>query len=117
MVRQFNEVGARILLAKTCMVCGLLKPAEQFRKVLKKYHQPSCKPCQYKSSKRADKKANHASWSAAKNSREPWLHSDITHLQDCVDEKMSEREIALEMNRSISSIQNAKNRYNINRKE
>lgn len=109
--RSVLNVGKRKLVAKTCTACGLFKDASEFRISNKGYYDPGCKRCQHISAKKHDKKTESESLATAHRHRDPWSDDEIKMMKKLLGEGLKIREVAAKLERSYSSITQAKYKY------
>jgi hypothetical protein len=105
--------GTRTLLAKSCITCGELKQASDYRMARGVYYQSECRGCQHISAKRADKKANARSQDYAVKFRDEWTERDLHELSQLTARKLPLAVVAKKLGRSLASINDAKVRYQV----
>ena len=105
-----TTIGKRTLLAKTCLICGLLKMADQFA-ILQKYYRDSyCKSCHNAHSTPVMKEHQQEALKGAVKHRQPWTGAEIQHLERMVSEGLTGPQMALILNRSVYAVYNMKNK-------
>lgn len=106
------RVAKRTLLAKSCIDCGVLHNADQYRKSPKTgYYGDQCRKCKHISAKKADKKSNFLSQAKAINSGLPWTRSDVRCLEEMYAAGESVGVIAEKLGRSRQAVMQAKLKY------
>lgn len=106
-----SSVAHRVLLAKTCIKCGVLRDARFYHRRKDGYFQAICFKCTSPSAQKATKRANHASWDTATKSGQRWTIAEINQLEELIKEGKPYKEIAQVVGRSITSITLAKRKY------
>src|SRR4051794_3295840 len=120
-------VGERILVAKTCWDCGLLRDAKHFTKPKGRTWNPHCGSCKarkYRQSVKArevysvtvrsiERKHQKESVGGATRSGTPYTEADIKYITKALKEGMTHYEIAEKLGRSFYSIKSATTRYGL----
>lgn len=109
------QIGQRTLLAKTCMRCGELKQASEFKlgrrgTSRKMYYNSECWPCHKARIQKVTKDANNKSLDVATSHYYEWTDSDLTEVAFLSQMGHSAAEIAAKLNRTVSAIYNARQR-------
>lgn len=103
-------IGKRTLLAKTCLVCGELKMADQFA-ILQKYYRDSyCKGCHNAHARPGMHTHQERALKAAVKHRQPWTEGEIQRLERMVSEGLTGPQMALALNRSVYAVYTMKNK-------
>lgn len=103
-------IGKRTVVAKTCLLCGLLKSADQFVTVMKYYRDSYCKSCHNVHGRPNMHRHQEKALDAAVKHGQPWDEDDIDKLLKMVEEGYTGPAMALELSRSVYSVYTMKSK-------
>ena len=104
------NVGTRTVVAKSCVLCGVLKMANQFAVVQKKYRDSYCRTCHNRHGRPVMRGHQETASKAASKHREPWTDSDISRLRELIEDGLTGPQIALALKRTVYSVYTMKNK-------
>lgn len=97
-------VGQRVLIAKTCITCGVLKQARDFARVMQFYYTSCCHTCKNISARPRTHKHQQKALKGAVRHRQPWTVEDIHTLSAMISEGLTGPQMALALNRSVYAV-------------
>lgn len=103
--------GPRTLLAKSCLVCGKLKMADEYQVLEKKYRGSYCKDCRNRYNKPGRHSSQRRALRTADKHWEPWTQEDLDKLKAMMAQGLTGPEMAKKLNRSLYAIYSAKTRF------
>lgn len=104
------RIGKRTILAKTCVICGVLKMANQFGRVRKVYLDSYCRACHNAHGRPVIRNHQKNALKGAVRHRQPWSDEEVLRLCEMVSEGRTGPEMALALNRSVYAVYCMKNR-------
>lgn len=105
-------IGKRTLLAKSCLVCGKLKPGSSYAAVMKHYKQSYCHECHNLRSRPGMHAHQEGSLERALSHRQPWSDAELRYLAEMAAKGRTGPEMALELNRTVYSVYTMKAKLN-----
>lgn len=103
-------IGPRILLAKTCLRCGLFKQAREYAKVAADYWNSYCHKCKNLMGRPGMRQHQERAQDVAVRHRQPWTDRDIERLLEMSERGLSGPQMALALNRTVYSVYTMKNK-------
>lgn len=118
------SVGERSLVGQTCDACGLILGAKHFQRTNRNTWPRTCRTCIHR---RYRKKKPEIDIKSAENRRQSqnetapnatnfnkfWTLADLDRMVELKSQGMTQKQIALEMNRTLFSIQGAFSKYGL----
>lgn len=98
------SVGHRTLLAKTCLICGVLKGPEQYSLVVNGYYDSFCKECHNAYTTPRMREYQEKALKAAVNHYNAWTDEELKRLSQMTSEGRTGPQIAFALNRTVYSV-------------
>lgn len=121
-------IGNRLLIARTCITCGIFMDSKHFKRNENGYWTSTCFSCVVKKEKklhpkryratitRIQKATQKKSLRSATNMNKYWSKDDLDQLVKAIDNNVPYKEIAHRMNRSFYGINSTVARYGLGKK-
>jgi len=105
------NVASRTLLAKTCVMCGLLLSGSRFPRYKQGLYKARCRDCLSRLKREIIADVNRETNRSAINSFSRWAPEEVEWLRELTRSGLTVQETAFKMGRSYRSIERARIRF------